>query len=131
MGKLVKGGFQGTMDLGVQNAINVYTEDESYIKFFCVHGVLYCVNLDNNWGYTNFPTTLLDKKEQFSDVDNKEGALARYSQEYLYLLSDAGLADTIDNGCIQEFRIGQWHIKIANIIFGLAKATVEASMFRE
>ena len=65
------------------------------------------------------------QKEHFSDVDNKKAALARYVQECLCLLSDTDLADAIDKGGIQECGIEQKHIKIANVIYGPAKAAIE------
>ena len=36
MGKLVKEGYRVTMDSDVKSAINVSSEDGSYIKFVCV-----------------------------------------------------------------------------------------------
>ena len=41
MGKLVEEGYRVTMDSDVENAINVYNEDGSYIKFVCVRNGLY------------------------------------------------------------------------------------------
>ena len=81
MGKLVQEGFWVTMDLDVENAINVYNEDGLYIKFVCVQDGLYSIDLDNNGGYTNILTIVSDQKKHFSEVDNKKAALARYIQE--------------------------------------------------
>ena len=86
---------------------------------------MYCIDLDGNGGYTNFLTTVSEQKEHFSDVNNKKAALARYIQECLCLPSDDDLADSIDKGGVQECGIDRRHIKIANIIFGPAKAAVE------
>ena len=102
MGKLVKEGFRVTMDSDVENAINIYYEDGSYIKSVCVQDALYCIDLDNNGGYTNFFTTVSDQKEHFSDVDNKKVVLAQYIQECLCLPSDDDLAYSIDKGGVQE-----------------------------
>ena len=102
LGKLVKEGFRVTMDSDVENAINVYNEDGSYIKFVCVQDGLYCIDLDNNGGYTNFFTSVSKQKEHFSDVDNKKATLAQYVQECLCLPSDNDLADLIDKGGVQE-----------------------------
>ena len=44
MGKLVKEGYRVQMDSDVENAINVFNEDGSYIKFVCVNDGLYCMN---------------------------------------------------------------------------------------
>ena len=63
------------MDSDVENVINVYNEDGSYIKFVCVQDGLYCIDLDGNGGYTNFLTTVSEQKEHFSDVDNKKATL--------------------------------------------------------
>ena len=60
MGKLVKEGYRVTMDSDVENAINVYNNDGSYIKFVYVQDGLYCVNLDSSGEYTNFLTTVAD-----------------------------------------------------------------------
>ena len=102
MGKLVKGGYRVTMDSDVENAINVYNDDGSYIKFVCVQDGLYCINLDSSGEHTNFLTTVADKKTHFSNLDNKKAALACYIQEYLCLPSDIDLADAIDKGGIKK-----------------------------
>ena len=54
MGKLVKEEYQVTMNSDVENVINVYNEDNSYIKFVCVQGGLYCINLDSSGEDTIF-----------------------------------------------------------------------------
>ena len=74
MGKLMEEGYRVTMDSDVENAINVYNDDGSYIKFICVQNGLYCIDLDDGGGYTNFLTTVSEQKEHFSDVDNKKVA---------------------------------------------------------
>ena len=125
MGKPVKEGYRVTMDSDVENAINVYNGDGLYIKFVCVQDGLYCINLDNSGDYTNFLTTVSEQKEHFSDVDNKRAALARYIQDCLCLPSNVNLSDAIDKGEIKECGIDRRHIKIANVIFGPAKAAVE------
>ena len=51
--------------------------------------------------------------------------MARYVQECLCLPSDKDMADAIEKGGIQECGIDQRHIKIANIIYGPARAAVE------
>ena len=98
----MKEGFRVKMDSDVEDAINVYNEDGSYIKFVCVQDRLYCIDLDNNGGYTNFLATVSDQKEHFSDVDNKKAALAQYIQECLCLPSNDDLVDSIDIGGVQE-----------------------------
>ena len=60
MGKLVEEGYRVTMDSHVENAINVYNDDGSYIKFVCVQDGLYCIDLDGNEGYTNVLTTVFE-----------------------------------------------------------------------
>ena len=71
MGKLLKEEYRVTMDSDVENAINVYNDDGSYIKFVCVQDGLYCINLDSSEERTNFLTTVVDEKTHFSDLDNK------------------------------------------------------------
>ena len=95
MGKLVEEGYRVTMDLDVENAIKVYNEDGSYIKFICVQNGLYCINLDDSSDCTNFLTTVSKQKEHFSDVDKKKTALAQYVQECLCLPSDVDLPNAI------------------------------------
>ena len=91
----------------------------------CVQDGLYCINLDSSSEYTNFLTTVSKQKNHFSDIDNKRATLARYIQEYLRFPSDTNLANVIDRGGIKECGIDRRHIKIANVIFGPAKDTVE------
>ena len=128
MGKLIKEGYQVTMDYTVENAINVYNGDGSYIKFVCVQDGLYCSDLASSGEYTNFLTTVSKQKDHFSDVDNKRVALARYIQECLCLLSDTKLVDAIDKGEIKECGIDRRDIKIVNIIFGPAKVAMEGKI---
>ena len=58
MGKLVKKGYRVQIGSDVENAINVFNEDGSYIKFVYVNDGLYCINLDDSGGYTNYLTTV-------------------------------------------------------------------------
>ena len=125
MGKLVKEGYQVTMDLDVENTINVYNDDGSYIKFVCVQDGLYCINLVTSKEYTNFLTTVSEQKDHFSDIDNKRAALARYIQKCLCLPFDVDLADAIDNGGVKECGIDRSHIKITNVIYGPSQVAVE------
>ena len=112
MGKLVKEGYRVTMYSDGENAINVYNDDVSYIKFVCVQDGLYCINLDSSGEHINFLTTVADEKIHFFDLDNKKAALARYIQECLCLPSDVDLADAINNGGIRECGIDRRHIKL-------------------
>ena len=125
VGKLVKEGYQVMMDSDVENAINVYYYDGSYIKFVCNQDGLYCINLDSSGEHTNFLTTVADKKTHISEIDNKKVALAHNIQECLCLPCDFDFADIIDNGGIREHGIDRRHIKIANIVYGPAQAAVE------
>ena len=100
MGKLVEEGYRVTMDSDVENAINVYNEDGSYIKFVCVQNGLYCIDLDSNGGHTNFLTTVFEQREHFSDVDNQKADVARYVQECLCLPSNKDMADAIEKAGI-------------------------------
>ena len=109
----------------MENVINVYNDDGSYIKFVCVQDGLYCINLDNSGEYTNFLTTVPDQKDYFSDADNKKAALARYIQKYLCQPSNVNLVDAIDKGGIKGCGIDSRHIKIVNIIYGPVQVTVE------
>ena len=58
MGKMVKEGYRVTMDSDVENVINVFNEDGSYIKFVCVQDGLYCVNLDDGGEHINYLITV-------------------------------------------------------------------------
>ena len=104
------------MDSDVENAINDFNEDGSYIKFVCVNDGLYCTNLDNSGGHVYYLTTVFEQKDHFSDVDNKRAEVARYIQECLCLPSDKDFVEAIDTGGIKECGIDRRHIKIANII---------------
>ena len=125
MGKLVKEVYCVQMDSDVDNAINVFNEDSSYIKFLCVNDGLYCINLEASGEQVNCLTTVSEQKGHFSDADNKRADLARYLQECLCLPSDKDFAAAIDTGEIKECGIDKSHIKIANIIHGPAKAAIE------
>ena len=102
--KLVKKGYQVIMDSDVENTINVYNKDGSYINFVCVQDGLYCINLNSSGEYTNFLTTVSKQKTHSSDVDNKKAVLARYIQECLCLPFDIDFAGAIDKGGIKGGR---------------------------
>ena len=72
MGKLVKEGYIVQMDSDVENAINVFNEDGSYIKFVCANDGLYCINLEDSGEQVNCLTTVSEQKGHFSDADNKK-----------------------------------------------------------
>ena len=98
MGKLVKKEYQVMMDSDVENVINLYKFDGSYIKFVCVQNDLYYINIYISGEYTNFLTTVTDQKNNLSYVDNKRAALACYIQTCLCPPSNVDLADAIDKG---------------------------------
>ena len=60
VGKLVKEGYRVQMNYDVENAINVFNEYGSYIKFVCVNDGLYCINLDDSGGHVNYLTTVFE-----------------------------------------------------------------------
>ena len=43
MGKLLREGYRVQMDSDVENTINVFIKDGSYIKFVCLNDGLYCL----------------------------------------------------------------------------------------
>ena len=102
MGKLVEEGYRIMMDSVVENTINVYNDNGSFIKFIYVQIGLYCITLDDNGDCTNFLTPVAKQKGHFFDVDNKKAELARYVQECLCLPSDVDFADAIEKGGIKE-----------------------------
>ena len=71
MGKMVKKGYRVQMDSDVENAINVFNEDGSYIKLVCVNDGLYCINLEDSGEQVNCLTTVSEQKGHFSDAENK------------------------------------------------------------
>tara|TARA_B110001450_G_C17463727_1_gene417277 strand:+ start:106 stop:537 length:432 start_codon:yes stop_codon:yes gene_type:complete len=107
------------MDLDVGNAINVFNKDGLYVKFMCAEGGLYLLDIDD--GYT----TVSEQQGNFSALDNKRAEHTRYIQKCLCLPSDVNCANALDKGGIQECGINRQHIKIANIIWGLPKASIK------
>ena len=61
----------------MQNAINFFNEDGSYIKFVCGNDGLSCINLDDSGRHVSYLTTVSEQKDHFSDVDNKRAELVR------------------------------------------------------
>ena len=125
MGKLVKEGYRVQMNSNVENTINVFNEDGSYIKFVCVNDGLYSIYLDDSVGHVNYVMTVSEQKDNFSDIDNKKADLARYIQESLCLPSDNDFANVIDKGGIKECGVDRRYIKLANIVLGPAKTVIE------
>ena len=75
--------YQTTLDTNIENIFCVYNKEKSYIKFDCRNDGLYCLDVDNGSGHTNILTTVKDQMENFSDLDMKNAALARYIQKIL------------------------------------------------
>ena len=48
MSRLVKEGYRIQMDSDIENAINVFNEDGSYVKFRCADGGLYLLDIDDS-----------------------------------------------------------------------------------
>ena len=123
--------YRVQMDSEMENTINVFNKEGSYIEFVCVSNRLYCINLDDNGGYVNYLTTISEQKDHFSDVDNKKVCFSKYIQECLYLPLDKDFSGTIDTGGIKECGVDKRHIKSASIILGPTKAAIEGNTVQQ
>ena len=64
-GEILKEGYRIQIEFDVENTINVFNEDRSYIKFVCVQDGLYWINLDNSDERVNYFTTVSKQKNHF------------------------------------------------------------------
>lgn len=124
LGQLAKH-YQKTLDTNIENKFYVYNKDRSYIKFECRNDGLYCLDVDNGSGHTNFLTTVKNQKELFSNLDVKRAILARYIQECSCLPSNEDFSNGLETRGIKEYGVGHKHINIVSGIYGLSKHAVE------
>ena len=119
------------MDSDAKNAINIYNEDGSYIKFVCVQNGLYYINLNSGGKYTNFLTTIAEQKDHVSDVDNKRAILALSIQKCLCLPSNVDLVDAIDKEELRSMGMTEGTTRLPMSSLGLSRPRWKESVHRE
>ena len=123
--------YQTTLDTKIESLFYVYNEDGSYIKFECRNDGLYCLDVNNGVGYTNFLTTVNDQKYLFSNLNVKRATLARYIQECLCSPFNKDFLGDLGTGGTKECGVDHRHINIASEIYGLSKHAMDGKSFQK
>jgi len=105
------------LDTAIENAFYVYSDDGTYIKFELNANKLYCLHVDDGTSPHVFLTTVEGQSKSYSDIDVRRATLARNIQNRLMLPSDVDLANSLENGTIEECGINRRDIRIAKDIF--------------
>jgi hypothetical protein len=90
------------MDSAIDNAIYVFNEDGSYIRFAKTPNGMYCIDItnDNNNHVVLAHQTVKGESSHFSAIDCRRAAKVRELQEALACPSDVDLANAIEHNVI-------------------------------
>jgi hypothetical protein len=108
------------MDSAIDNAIYVFNEDGSYIRFSCTPNGMYCIdiNTDEDDHVVLAHQTVQGESAHFSAIDCRRAAKIRELQEVLACPSDIDLANAVEHNIIGNNPFTRRDIRIAKKIFG-------------
>jgi hypothetical protein len=109
------------MDSAIDNAIYVFNEDGSYVRFAKTPNGMYCIDIatDNNEHVVIAHQTVKGESAHFSAIDCRRAAKVRELQEVLACPSDIDLANAVEHNVIGNNPFTRRDIRIAKKIFGL------------
>jgi hypothetical protein len=108
------------MDSAIDNAIYVFNEDGSYVRFAKTPNGMYCIDIasDNNNHVVMAHQTEKGESAHFSAIDCRRAAKVRELQEVLACPSDIDLANAVEHNVICNNPFTRRDICIAKKIFG-------------
>jgi hypothetical protein len=108
------------MDSAIDNAIYVFNEDGSYIRFACTSNGMYCIdiNTDEDDHAVLAHQTVESESSHFSAIDCRRAAKIRELQEILACPSDIDLANAVEHNVIGNNPFTRRDIRIAKKIYG-------------
>jgi hypothetical protein len=108
------------MDSAIDNAIYVFNEDGSYVRFAKTTNGMYCIDIttndDNHIVLAH--QTVKGESAHFSAIDCRRAAKVRELQEALACPSDFDLANAIEHNVIGNNPFTRRDVRIAKKIFG-------------
>jgi hypothetical protein len=108
------------MDSAIDNAIYVFNEDGSYIRFAKTPNGMYCIDVatDQDQQVVLAHQTVKGESAHFSAIDCRRAAKVRDLQEALACPSDVDLANAIEHNVIGNNPFTRRDVRIAKKIFG-------------
>ena len=108
------------MDSAIDNAIYVFNEDGTYVRFAKTSNGMYCIEVttgdDNHMVMAH--QTVIGESAHFSAIDCRRAAKVRELQEVLACPSDIDLANAVEHNVIGNNPFTRRDIRIAKKIFG-------------
>jgi hypothetical protein len=108
------------MDSAIDNAIYVFNEDGSYVRFAKTPNGMYCIDIttDDDDHIVMAHQTVKGESAHFSAIDCRRAAKVRELQEALACPSDFDLANAIEHNVIGNNPFTRRDVRIAKKIFG-------------
>jgi hypothetical protein len=108
------------MDSAIDNAIYVFNEDGSYVRFGRTPNGMYCIDIisDDDAHIVLAHQTVKGESAHFSDIDCRRATKVRDLQEALACPSDVDLANAIEHNVIGNNPFTRRDVRIAKKIFG-------------
>ena len=108
------------MDSAIDNAIYVFNDDGSYVRFGKTPNGMYCldINIDDDNHVVLAHHTVKGESAHFSAIDCRRAAKVRDLQEALACPSDFDLANAIEHNVIGNSPFTRRDVRIAKQIFG-------------
>jgi hypothetical protein len=108
------------MDSAIDNAIYIFNEDGSYVRFAKTPNGMYCIDIttDDDNHIVMAHQTVKEESAHFSAIDCRRAAKVRDLQEALACPSDFDLANAIEHNVIGNNPFTRRDVRIAKKIFG-------------
>jgi hypothetical protein len=108
------------MDTAIDDAIYVFNEDGTYVRFARTPNGMYCININANGDdhVVLAHQTVKGESSYFLAIDCRRAAKVRDLQEVLACPSDGDLANAIENNVIGNNPFTRRDVRIAKKIFG-------------
>jgi hypothetical protein len=108
------------MDSAIDNAIYVFNEDGSYVRFGKTPNGMYCIDIiaDDDAHVVLAHQTVKGESAHFSGIDCRRATKVRDLQEALACPSDVDLANAIEHNVIGNNPFTRRDVRIAKKIFG-------------
>jgi hypothetical protein len=117
---LIAGTKRVVMDSAIDDAIYVFNEDGSYVRFSKTPNCMYCINIkaDGDNHVVLVHQTVKGKSAHFSAIDCRRAAKVRDLQKTLACPSDNDLANAIEHNVIGNNPFTRRDVHIAKKTFG-------------
>ena len=106
---------RAVLDTAIDNALYVFNDDGSYIRFACQPNGLYCLHVSDGDDPKMLLTTVEGEKEKYSDLDCTRAKRVRQLQN---CLGCSSLANVLEFGVLGTSPFNRRDIRIANKIYG-------------